>query len=85
MTNPDTIARGIIERWRPYMKVFGPNKGFPKNKISMIEEIAAALREYGVHEYRRGYNDGFHDGLGSTADNDAEIAIEIQRNQEGGK
>ena len=42
---PDERAEKIIGRWRPYMKVFGPTKGFPKNKGSMQDDIAAEIRE----------------------------------------
>ena len=37
-------ANKIIGRLRPYMKSFGPSKAFPRNKVSMLDDIAAQIK-----------------------------------------
>ncbi len=34
----------LMSRWRPYLKVVAPSEGFPKNQISMIEDIEREMQ-----------------------------------------
>lgn len=47
------VAEAIIARWRPYMKLFGPSKGFPKNKVSMLQDIAYEIDKAVLKERER--------------------------------
>jgi hypothetical protein len=62
MKTAEDIAEEMIGRWRPYMKVFGPSKAFPRNEISMQDDIAQALTAYAEERVKanREANNYFH-------------------------